>query len=171
MPICTQGMQRTWWPEAGTIIVTGPYWPNSQIPERTCSICHSAPFRIEMCTFLFWIEHCGIWNRCILGFVKLVYHYATYISRTAIKQTDREWSVTRWFICYRRVRILLEIMPIDNQSLGIIHICMFLQTDLDSGHYRVMEMVAPRAVTAFNWLLQERNKMAAILQATFSNAF
>ena len=23
--ICTQGMQRTWWPEAGTIIVTGPY--------------------------------------------------------------------------------------------------------------------------------------------------
>ena len=28
------------------------------------------------CAFLFWIEHCGIWNRCILGFVKLVYsHY------------------------------------------------------------------------------------------------
>ena len=24
VPICTQGMQRTWWPEAGTIIVTGP---------------------------------------------------------------------------------------------------------------------------------------------------
>ena len=23
--ICTQGMQRTWWPEAGTIIVTGPF--------------------------------------------------------------------------------------------------------------------------------------------------
>ena len=26
VPTCTQGMQRTWWPEAGTIIVTGPYW-------------------------------------------------------------------------------------------------------------------------------------------------
>ena len=26
VPICTQCMQRTWWPEAGTIIVTGPYW-------------------------------------------------------------------------------------------------------------------------------------------------
>ena len=26
VPICTQGMQRTWWPEAGTVIVTGPYW-------------------------------------------------------------------------------------------------------------------------------------------------
>ena len=28
VPICTQGMQRTWWPEAGTIIVTGPYYVN-----------------------------------------------------------------------------------------------------------------------------------------------
>ena len=28
VPICTQGMERTWWPEAGTIIVTGPYWPD-----------------------------------------------------------------------------------------------------------------------------------------------
>ena len=26
VPICTQGMQQTWWSEAGTIIVTGPYW-------------------------------------------------------------------------------------------------------------------------------------------------
>ena len=26
VPICTQGRQRTWWPEAGTIIVTGPYF-------------------------------------------------------------------------------------------------------------------------------------------------
>ena len=29
MPICTQGMQRTWWPEARTIIVTGLYWMRS----------------------------------------------------------------------------------------------------------------------------------------------
>ena len=40
-------------------------WPNSQIPEGTCSISHNASFRTEMCTFLFWMEHCGIWNRCI----------------------------------------------------------------------------------------------------------
>ena len=26
VPICAQGMQRTWWPEGGTIIVTGQYW-------------------------------------------------------------------------------------------------------------------------------------------------
>ena len=26
-----------------------------------------------MCPFLFWMEHCGIWNMCILRFVRLVY--------------------------------------------------------------------------------------------------
>ena len=25
VPISTEGMQQTWWPEAGTIIVAGPY--------------------------------------------------------------------------------------------------------------------------------------------------
>ena len=29
VPICTRGMQRTRWPEASTIIVTGPYWFNT----------------------------------------------------------------------------------------------------------------------------------------------
>ena len=37
-------------------------WPNSQIPECSWSISHNAPFRTEMCTFLFWMEHYGIWN-------------------------------------------------------------------------------------------------------------
>ena len=41
----------------------------SQIPECTCFISHNTPFRTEMCTFLFWMENCGIWNMCILGFV------------------------------------------------------------------------------------------------------
>ena len=50
-------------------------WPNSQIPEYTCSIPQNAPFRTEMRTFLFWMEHSGIWNRCILGFMKLVYWF------------------------------------------------------------------------------------------------
>ena len=49
-------------------------WTNSQIPQRISSISHNAPFRTEMCTFLFWMVHCRIWNRCIVGFVKLVYY-------------------------------------------------------------------------------------------------
>ena len=26
-----------------------------------------------MCSFLFWLMHCGIWARCIVGFVSMVY--------------------------------------------------------------------------------------------------
>ena len=39
--------------------------PISQIPECISSISHNAPFRTEICTFLFWVQHCGI-----LGFMK-----------------------------------------------------------------------------------------------------
>ena len=47
-----------------------PSWDNrwnSQIPKRTCPLSYNAPFRTEMCTFLFWMVHCGIWNRSLLG--------------------------------------------------------------------------------------------------------
>ena len=39
VPICTQGMQRTWWPEAGTIIVSGPYWMFFSLVGSIC--CYS----------------------------------------------------------------------------------------------------------------------------------
>ena len=49
-------------------------WPDSQVPECTCSISHNAPFRTDTCKFLFWMEHfCSEWNRCILWGVKLFY--------------------------------------------------------------------------------------------------
>ena len=44
--------------------------PISQIPQTTCSLSHNASFRPAMCTFLFRIVHCKIWNRSIVGFVK-----------------------------------------------------------------------------------------------------
>ena len=34
---------------------------------------HNAPFRTEMCTFLFLMVHCGIWDRCTTRVVRLVY--------------------------------------------------------------------------------------------------
>ena len=46
-------------------------WSNSQFPE--CTGSYNAPFRTEICTFLVWIRHCGIWTSRIQGFVKLVY--------------------------------------------------------------------------------------------------
>ena len=48
-------------------------WPNMQISQCTYSISHNASFRTEMCIFLFWMVHFEIWNRCIVGFVRLVY--------------------------------------------------------------------------------------------------
>ena len=57
-------------------------WPNSRIQKCTCSMPHIAPFKTEMCIFLFWMRHCGMWNGCILGFVKLVY-YALPVSRSS----------------------------------------------------------------------------------------
>ena len=49
--------------------------------ECTCSTSHNAPFRTEMCTFLLWMVHCGMWNRCILCFVRLVYR-GSFVSST-----------------------------------------------------------------------------------------
>ena len=45
--------------------------PISQIPWCTASISHKAPLGTEMCTFLFWMMHCGIWNCRIVVFVNL----------------------------------------------------------------------------------------------------
>ena len=47
--------------------------PYSQIPQCTCPISLNTPFKIEMSTFLFWMVCCWTWDRCIVGFVRLVY--------------------------------------------------------------------------------------------------
>ena len=41
----------------------------SLIRRCTCPISHNAPFRPEMCIFMFWMMNCGIWDRCIMAFV------------------------------------------------------------------------------------------------------
>ena len=41
--------------------------PLLQAPQCTCLLSHNAPFRTEICIFLFWMVHCGIWDRCIVG--------------------------------------------------------------------------------------------------------
>ena len=58
-------------------------WQNLQIPQcpPPPSISHNAPFRTEMCTFLFWMVLCGIWNRCLDWFVRWVYSLSHGICR------------------------------------------------------------------------------------------
>ena len=43
------------------------YLSNFTNPRMHLFHIHNAQPRTEMCTFLFWMEHCGILNRCILG--------------------------------------------------------------------------------------------------------
>ena len=69
------------WSCRGTHVISNSRSPGKQrwvsvfcwtdlITNRSMHLSHNAPFRTEMYTFLFWMAHCGIWNRCIVGFVK-----------------------------------------------------------------------------------------------------
>ena len=42
--------------------------PNSQIPQCIYPISHNALLRTEIHTYVFWMVHHGIWDRCIVGF-------------------------------------------------------------------------------------------------------
>ena len=53
----------------------------SHIPHCSCPISDAALFRTEICTFLFWMVHCGICDRCIVGFENLVYPRGPYIGQ------------------------------------------------------------------------------------------
>ena len=73
-------------------------WPNLQIPEWTCSISHNAPFRTEMCTFLFWAVQSEI---CEIGLLhtKFLKRYIErlgllnmlYVDKVLLKR--RDWDI------------------------------------------------------------------------------
>ena len=65
--------------------------PISQIPECTFSVSHDASFGTNMCKFLFWMQHIGIWNRGIPGFVKLVYCTHHQFKR-GVSLLNKRWS-------------------------------------------------------------------------------
>ena len=56
-------------------------WPNSQIPEFTCSISHNAPFRTEM-----WIHLCSEWSMVGYG-------------------TGALWDLWNWSILWKQIYI------------------------------------------------------------------
>ena len=70
VPVCTQGMQRTWWTEAGTIIVTGPYW------VRVLLIVISTLSRVVWTKKLWhFIRHACLEVSCILCFIQNIFMY------------------------------------------------------------------------------------------------
>ena len=50
-------------------------------------VSHNAPFITGMFTFLFWMMHCGIWNRCIVAFVNQVICLFTCHNGSELDQT------------------------------------------------------------------------------------
>ena len=53
--------------------VTRKMFPFDDAIMNAPIISHNTPFRTEMCPFLFWMVFCGIWERCIVGFVRMAY--------------------------------------------------------------------------------------------------
>ena len=74
--------------------------PNSQMTQCTSPICHNVPFKSAMCIFLFWMVHCGLWDRCIVcivWFVNLAYCRGPINmlrSEAYQNRTDAGWSWT-----------------------------------------------------------------------------
>ena len=88
-------------------------WPNSQISQWTCSIFHNAPLRTEICTFLFIMVNCGIWNRCIVGLVRLLYCQNSYCDTCKAKRVE----INLWQFRVKAERNICWIWVISEPSL------------------------------------------------------
>ena len=115
--VCPCAEQRKHQSSASLVFVRGTHrWPvdsphKGQVTRKmfpfdgVIMISHNTPFRAEMCTFLFWMVCCGIWGRCIVGFVRLVYsmwwdwrnschEHVTPIFRNTVDNKNYETSLT-----------------------------------------------------------------------------
>ena len=140
--------RKRWWMHIPHTCVRKTYdnRPISQFPDCTCSISHNVPFRTEMFTFLFWMEHCGIWNRCILGFVNEV-----------------NWQTT-----ITKIKFFIYFIPID----PITKCCISIQIYVINFHpfcVVIEYILLSHCFLHVRELNETQNKIFAILQ-TFSNA-
>ena len=137
-------------------------WPISQIPECTCSISQNAPFRTEMCTFLFWMEHSGTWNRYILGFVKFVYNPWKKMSQYPSfsfpilchaemafpSSVITSHSMVLWYVSL--------VWPSTDNSQGLEHIrCLriFIAHNIDCNHFTLFMEIASRELCRLQQIL------------------
>ena len=111
--------------------------PISQIQECTCSISHNAPLRTEMCTFLFWMKHCGIWNSCILEFVNQAnFVWGVYGSHSMcwphvlphINQETRDSAHLAFIQWKPRHLWIIKHLPPASAFMVIIHHLLWLHT-------------------------------------------
>ena len=68
--------------------------PILQIPHLTSPISNNTQFKTEICTLLFWMVHCGIWEGYIVGFRRVVYSASGRLATEtwrAIHNSDVTW--------------------------------------------------------------------------------
>ena len=97
-----------------------------------------------MCIFLFWMVHCRIWNKCIMGFVRLVY-------------------------CEYTVRPIKLLNGFSFVVTSISH-----KTSILPNKIRVNVYVHSHNKRKFEWMLntlRSRKKWPPFFQTTLSNAF
>ena len=86
-------------------------------------ISHNAPFRTEMCTFLFWMVHCGIWKKCIMGFmifgILALYTTSVFNNTCAIKYKSEIWLAGLCLFLYSTPWIHIRLCAVSYQYLSL----------------------------------------------------
>ena len=98
---------------------------NSRVTQCVCWMTCSAPSGAEVCTFLFWMVHCGMPGRCAVGWVRLVYHY--YCLTDLSKLLCGTYDVEICFMLYLLVCIRFHVILV---SCDCIMKCIFVWTQV-----------------------------------------
>ena len=94
-------------------------WPVSRVPQCACWMTCSASSGAEVCTFLFWMVHCGMPGRCAVRWVRLVYHYycLTYLSKLLCGTYDVEICFMLYLYVYVFMLYLCHVTVLWNAYL------------------------------------------------------
>ena len=115
-----------------------------------CRSCYLNAICEHMCTFRFWMVHCGIWNGCIVRFLNLMYYiiifqilgewwrwcWMTLVEEKIITCSKISWITLK----HARERYILLIhMLIQQKGSPSSSICSALQSPSHTGwHYRCL---------------------------------
>ena len=84
----------------GIIVIYSPTffnWPNSRIPECTCSISHNAPFRTEICDQIHESQNAPIPYPTMLHWEQKCAHFCSEWSNVG-NGTGAFWKLWNWYM-------------------------------------------------------------------------
>ena len=143
-------MQRTWWPKAGTIIVTGPYYDDPVCCVAT--VCHRGQARC-----MYW-EHLGHIHRAIshLKWCKIV--RIRYLARTFIQMKSSN-TFFMFFAIWSSQTFPLEIYCGLNIYIHCFHVYVYQcwpQTMQKHGYLECLHAASARENISWVWVISER---------------